>query len=561
MDQLARFASRRAPGLFRHGCVSSNQPLASRAGLDVLQRGGNAADAAVAAAAVMAVTEPASTGLGGDAFCIFYDAAAGAMKGLNGSGRSPAALTAELLASRGFSEHHPLPERHPLTAMVPGTAAAWADTVQQFGSGKFSLAELLAAAVELATNGWAVTPVSADQWQGSLKLLSEHRRGSELLLDGRAPRIAEVMTLPTMAASLKELGEKGGKQFYVGRVGQAIVDEVQHYGGVLGMEDMARHASVLASPISATYKHVTVWEMPPNGLGVTTLLALNILEGFSLAGMDRSGAEYLHLLIEALKLSFADSLHYVADPACGEVPVAALLSKDYAAARRSLISADKANNYPVHGNPEIKDGGDTIYLCAVDKDGNACSFINSNYMEFGTGIVPQNCGFAVHNRGALFSLDPKSANCVGPSKRCQHTIIPSMVTRTSDGALLACYGIMGGFMQPQAQVQVVLGMVDFGLDPQQALDTPRFKINVTNSQPWGVSLEAEVPGAVAKALAAKGHAVSWPVAGYDRAVFGRGHVITRGAWFASGSRRDVDGDSPVWWAAADPRCDGFPYGY
>ncbi|PSN55464.1 putative gamma-glutamyltransferase YwrD [Blattella germanica] len=524
MEQLNNFSSYRSPILVQNECVSSNQPLATKAGLEILQLGGNAADAAVATAAALAVTEPTSTGIGGDAFCIFYNGQTKEVGGLNGSGHSPAALSLELLESEGFTAENPPPNTHAHNVTVPGSVAAWIDTIQNFGSGKLTIAEILAPAISLAENGFPVNPISHNIWKTGEALLNSRRNGQELLLNGKAPRAAEIMKLPYMANTLK-----------------AIVEEVLYYGGVLSLEDLAQHTSTLVTPISTEYKGNTIWEIPPNGLGIAS-------------------AEYQHLLIEALKLSFADSIYFVSDPDQMSVPTMQLLDKNYAAQRRELISTDMANNFPVHGNPEIKRASDTVYLTAVDKEGNACSFINSNYMTFGTGIVPLECGFALHNRGALFSLDPTQPNVIAPNKRPQHTIIPAMVTDVS-GNLLATFGIMGGFMQPQAQIQVLLGMIEFGLDPQQALNLPRFYIDIGPSQPWTVKLEKEVPEEVKTALEQKGHVLEWPIGGYGRRIFGRGHVITRGGWFIQGGDDDFYNGPDVWWAAADPRCDGYPQGY
>ncbi|XP_049956107.1 glutathione hydrolase-like YwrD proenzyme isoform X2 [Schistocerca serialis cubense] len=560
MDQMQNFSSHRSPVFSRTGCVSSNNPLATKAGIDILQRGGNAVDAAVAVAAAMAVVEPSSTGLGGDAFCLYYNANEKKVYGLNGSGRCAAGLTLDILAAEGYNAQNPLPDRHVHNITVPGTAAAWSDAVSLFGSGQLTLSDLLTPAINLAENGFPVTPVVADLWKQSESLLQSQQYGSELLLNGQAPRVAELMKIPTMAESLKVLAQEGKTSFYTGRIGQAIVAEVQRLGGYLALDDLKDHTSTEVQPISVDYKDYTVWEIPPNGLGITTLMALNILEGYDIQALGQGSADYFHLLIESLKLSFADSLYYVADPDIVSVPTSGLLQKSYAAERRKLISMDTASDYPVHGDPDIKQMSDTVYMTVTDAEGNACSFINSNYMSFGTGIVPEGCGFALQNRGALFTLDPTKNNVLAPKKRPQHTIIPSMVTNAETGELLATYGIMGGFMQPQAQVQVLLNMVEFGMDPQQALDYPRFFVDVSTSQPWTVSLESGIQSEVSQQLVQKGHKITWPVTGFDRGTFGRGHVITRGAWFA-GTSTDVYTGADVWWAAADPRCDGYPQTY
>nr|QGW35743.1 Glutathione hydrolase proenzyme [Locusta migratoria migratoria] len=679
MDTMQTFSSHRFPVFSRKGCVSSNSPYATKAGIDILQRGGNAVDAAVAVAAAMAVVEPSSTGLGGDAFCLYYNAKEKKVYGLNGSqpedgltsrlksvamaarwglevlqinlqhskgataalsdrsGRCAAGLNLDILAAEGYNANNPLPDRHVHTVTVPGTAAAWSDAIEFFGSGQLKLSDILTPAIDLAENGFPVTPVVANLWNTNESLLLSQKYGNELLLNGKAPRVAEIMKIPTMAESLKfalghvlaalkrqgmlahivQQGSVARARANLALEGQAIVAEVQRLGGYLSLDDLKEHTSTEVQPISVDYKNYTVWEIPPNGLGITTLLALNILEGYDVKALGHNSADYFHLLIESLKLSFADSLYYVADPDIVSVPTSNLLKKSYAAERRKLISMDIANDYPVHGNPEIKPMSDTVYMTVADAEGNACSFINSNYMSFGTGIVPEGCGFAlqnrgalftldptknnvlapkkrpqhtiipsmvtntetgdllatygimggfmqpqaqVQNRGALFTLDPTKNNVLAPKKRPQHTIIPSMVTNTETGDLLATYGIMGGFMQPQAQVQVLLNMMEFGMDPQQALDYPRFFVDVSKSQPWTVSLEDGIQSKISQGLVQKGHKIDWPVTSFDRGTFGRGHVITRGGWFA-GTGSDVYTGADVWWAAADPRCDGYPQTY
>jgi gamma-glutamyltranspeptidase/glutathione hydrolase len=344
---------------------------------------------------------------------------------------------------------------------------------------------------------------------------------------------------PTVAGTLRRVVEEGAKGFYQGEVADAVVRVVAAHGGVLDEEDLARHTSTWEEPISTSYRDLRVWECPPNGQGLAALLALNILRGFDLGALEALGSERLHLMIESMRLAFADAGRYVADPSVSPVPVAGLLSESYAAERRKLIGRDRCNPDLTHGMPPA--GSDTVYLCAVDGQGNGCSFINSNYVGFGTGLVPEGFGFSLQNRGANFSLDPGHPNALAPGKRPYHTIIPGLLTRESDGSLYAPFGVMGGFMQPQGHLQVVVGMADDGLDPQAALDRPRF--NILGGRPDGdVEVEDDISEATCDELAKRGHAVR-RIGGWGRVQFGRGQII----------RRDPTG---VLWGGSDPRADG-----
>ncbi|KAL3877327.1 hypothetical protein ACJMK2_035057 [Sinanodonta woodiana] len=554
------FNSHRSVVTCTNGCVASSQPLASQVGLDILKQGGNAADAAVATAAALNVTEPCSTGIGGDAFCLFYDAKTKSVKGLNGSGRAPAALSLERVKRDGFDTGNPIPVGHGHSVTVPGAAAAWADAVEKFGSGKFQLSKLLQPAIELAEIGFPVQKITAHFWNAGTELLLDpvNTFGQDMLLNGRAPRQGEIMRLPLLAKTFKELGTHGKKAFYEGRIAAAIVEAVQTFGGVMTKEDLQNHVTTFDEPISIDYKGYQVWEIPPNGQGITALIALNILEGIDLKSMRHNSSAYLHTLIEALRLSFSDSTWYCADPAKVHVPVAELLSKDYAAKRRSLIQPDKKLLDIGHGEMP---GSDTVYFSVCDKEGNACSFINSNYMGFGSAIVPEGCGFTLQNRGNGFSLEECHPNVIAPYKRPYHTIIPAMVTSSATGELLASYGVMGAYMQPQGHVQVLLNMVEFGMDPQQALDQPRLCIGHGNRMMKGsldcVNLEEGICLQVMEELKMLGHNVTG-IGGFNRSLFGRGQVIARGPWPFNSS---FDPDSLVYWAGSDPRADGMAVGF
>jgi gamma-glutamyltranspeptidase/glutathione hydrolase len=530
------FVSRRSPVYGRNGVVSTSQPLATAAGLEILAKGGNAADAAVAAGAALNVTEPTSTGIGGDIFALYYSTDTKRVTALNGSGRAPAALTLERLRHEGFTME--LPTFHAHTVTVPGACAGWFDLIERHGS--LPMSEILAPAIRLASEGFPVAPITAYSWQrGAERQLRSAPNGHELTIDGRGPNAGEIFRNSNLARTFEVVARGGKSAFYQGEIAEAIVQVIREAGGCMSMEDLASHTSTWEEPISVDYRGLRVYECPPNGQGITALIALNLLEEFDLAPMGVLSTERLHLLIEAMRLAFGDSRWYVADPKFSKIPVAELLSKRYANERRKRIDRTRATVDQKHGAPVSSSG--TVYLSVVDKAGNACSFINSNYWGFGTGMVPKGFGFTLQNRGHNFSLDPAHANALEPRKRPYHTIIPALVTR-GDGSLYASYGVMGGFMQPQGHVQVLSALVDHGFDPQAALDLPRFCIDVESSG-GGVALEEGIPAGVVSELENMGHPV-YTVHGYDRSLFGRGQVILR------------DAETGVLTAGSDPRADG-----
>jgi len=513
--------------------VASSQVLASEAGLEVLREGGTAADACVAMDAVLHVTEPTSTGLGGDMFALHYDGATGRITALNGSGRAPRALSLELLRQQGLTE---LPPSHGHTVTVPGVCAGWFDLVERYGS--MPVSRLLAPAIRLAGEGFPVGPVTAAAWERGFGQL----QSPELSIAGRAPRAGEVFRNPGLERALRAIAEGGRDAFYRGDVARGIVAAVERAGGAMTLEDLAAHESTWEEPIGTTYRGIGVWECPPNGQGLTALLALNVLEGLEIGAPFDAGR--WHAQIEALRLAFADTRAYVADPRCAAVPVAELLAKEYAAERRARIHPDRAATGVECGTPWR--ASDTVYLCAVDAQGNACSFISSHFMGFGTGIVPEGWGFVLQNRGLGFSLDAGHPNALGPGKRPYHTIIPGLLTRP-DGTLWGPFGVMGGFMQPQGHVQVVMALVDDGADPQEALERPRFSI-APDQAGSPVSLEVGVPRHVVEGLRERGHDVVADVPSFGRALFGRGQVILR----------DPDGTLH---GGSDPRADGCALGF
>ena len=572
------FNSRRSAVYARGGMVATSQPLAVIAGLEILRQGGSAADAAIAAAAALNVTEPTSTGLGGDCFALHYEAASGQVTALNGSGRAPAGLTLERLRREGLGEA--LPPYHPYTITVPGACAGWCDLLARYG--QLPRSAVLAPAIRLAEDGFPVAPVTAHFWGRSEGRLRAAPNGSELTIEGRAPHPGELFRNPGLARTLRLVAEGGKEAYYQGEIAEAVAQVVQEAGGCLSVADLAAHSSTWEAPLSVPYRGLRVWECPPNGQGLAALLALNILQGFELADLPALSTGRLHLLIEAMRLAFADTRWYVADPATDPAPLTWLLSPEYAAERRKLIDPKRATLDQRRGTPTTS--SDTVYLCTVDGAGNACSFINSNYMGFGTGIVPKGWGFTLQNRGHNFSLEAGHPNALAPGKRPYHTIIPGMLTvdyeqLPSDSSrlpadssqlkvisdqvsgagdplavklpmirqiLYAPFGVMGGFMQPQGHVQVVVGLAEDELDPQGALDRPRFCID-DGTAGGAVSLEEGIPEETIAGLAAMGHPVQ-VVKGYARALFGRGQIIRREA------------ETGVLCGGSDPRADGCAMG-
>ncbi|KAI0331968.1 gamma-glutamyltranspeptidase [Cubamyces sp. BRFM 1775] len=556
-----RFPSRRSVVYGTKGVVAASQPLAVEAGLEILRKGGNAADAAVATSAALNVTEPSCCGIGGDAFCLFYDAQTKTVKALNGSGRSPAKLTIDHVRSQGVTGDK-IPNINLNSVTVPGCAAAWVDTVESLGSGRLSVAEILEPAIRLAEEGFPVTEINSAQYQKSYELLKNASpNGDEMLLDGKAPLPGQFLKLPNLAQTFREVAEKGKDGFYKGRIAQAIVDLIQSKGGVMELEDLAQHKTDFVEPIKYTFNNeVTVYECPPNGQGITALLALGILDNLeaqgkigSLLEMEHNSAEYLHVLVEAMRLAFADSQYYVTDPNFSKIPVEELLSKEYLASRAKLIDTTKTNPKVVHGNPVHS--SDTVYFTVSDQWGNACSYIQSNYAGFGTAAVPKGCGFTLQNRGSNFTLNPKHPNALQGSKRPYHTIIPAMALRGQE--LFLSYGVMGGFMQPQGHVQVLLNLLR-GFTVQAALDAPRFCISAgspetesaQSSQSGDINSEVYFEDGISEEVIKKlrefGHDAR-PVTGPKRSMFGRGQIIQKLV--------DKSGKT-VWAAGSDPRADG-----
>jgi gamma-glutamyltranspeptidase/glutathione hydrolase len=478
--------------------------------------------------AVLHVTEPASTGLGGDMFALYFDAATRRITALNGSGRAP---SGRVLVDVARDERGLVAERHGDAVTVPGVCAGWFDLIARHGS--IPVARLLEPAIHAAEEGFAVAPVAAAVWERNLPQL----QSDELTESGRAPRAGEMFRNRPLADVLRLIAAKGVDSFYKGEIAERIAGAVRAAGGAMTADDLARHRSTWQEPISAGYRTVRVWECPPNGQGLAALLALAMLDGLPLG--SAGSAERAHVQIEALRLGFADARWYVTDPSVTPVPLDELLSREYIAAQRERIDPARAASDVPHGSPAGIPG--TVYHCAVDAAGNACSVVSSTFASFGSGIVPAGLGFTLQNRGCGFVLDARHPNAYAPGKRPYHTIIPGMLTN-ADGSLWGPFGVMGGPMQPQGHLQVVNALVDDGATPQDALDRPRFFIEPERDG-GRVNLESGTPASVADGLRARGHDVVVDPPTVGRSTFGRGQVILRLAdgTLVGGSDRRADG--------------------
>ena len=531
------FDSRRSTVHATNGMVATSQPLAAMAGLRVLMDGGNAVDAAVAAAATLNVVEPMSTGVGGDLFALVWKASDKQVVALNGSGRTPMAASIEDLRAKG---HHRMPPVGPLSISVPGTVHGWETLLSSEGT--MALSDVLKPAIRYAEDGFPVSDIIAFQWRRQEGKLAALASGQELLKDGRGPREGELMKMPTLAGTLRTISEGGSAAFYKGPIATAMADFVQEQGGWLAEADLASHHSDWDEPIKTDYRGVTCWECPPNGQGIIALEALNIAEGFDIAGMGPQSADRYHHLAEATRLGFADAFEYLADPRSVEVPTAAWASKEYAAKRRALIKSDRAMVTAPYG--KMVPGSDTVYISVIDGAGHACSLINSVFANFGSGLVIPGTGIVMHNRAALFQMNPEHPNALAGGKRPFHTIIPAMATR--DDELWLSYGVMGGFMQPQGHLQVISNMVDFGMDSQGALDALRFQ--VVGDELW---MEGDVANSVVDDLHRRGHRVNvmhGPQRG-GAGGMGGGQIISR------------DPESGVLSGGSEPRKDGAAVGW
>ena len=528
------YPSERFPAYGRRGMVATSNALAAQAGLEMLKKGGNAVDAALAAAACLTVCEPTSNGIGGDAFAIV--AFGGELYGLNASGPAPQGISLGALAKKGYQE---LPRYGFVPVNVPGAPAGWVALSKRFGF--LPLTEVLAPAVFYAEEGYAVSPVLAQQWKRALEIYQKRLQGEEFTEwfstfapEGRAPRAGELVRLPNHGKTLRKIAETMGEAFYQGEIAERVEAFSLQYGGFLRASDLENYDVEWVEPISTEYRGLEVWEIPPNGQGIVALMALNILKGFEFSLNDKNSPLTYHRQIEALKLAFAGAQSTVTDPRYMEVTVEELLSDAWAEEQRRRIGT-RALMPP--RSEETKGG--TVYLAAADVDGNMVSLIQSNYMGFGSGLVVPGTGVALHNRGHNFSFDPEHPNCLAPGKKPYHTIIPGFLTK--GGSPLGPFGVMGGFMQPQGHVQVVMNLVDFGHNPQAALDGPRFQW----IQGLKVDLEKTMPPSAVKQLEQMGHEVTITE---GNSGYGRGQIICRtehGA-FVGGTESRVDGTVAVW---------------
>jgi gamma-glutamyltranspeptidase/glutathione hydrolase len=516
----------------RYGIVATEHPIASQIGATILSEGGNAVDAAVAANAAMGVFAPMANGMGGDLFAIVYEAKTGKLYGLNASGWAPENLTPEFLKSKGISQ---MPTNGINTVTVPGAVDGWDKLVHRFGRKKLST--LLAPAIRYADEGFPVTEIFSSYWRAStMKLRRDTNAAKTFLPNGRAPHTGEIFRNPDVAWSLKQIASHGRKAFYEGPIAKRILDCSKTHGGAMTAEDLAKFSSQWVEPISTTYHDWTVYELPPNGQGIGALLMLNLMENFHLAESGLTNSSTFHIMIEAKKLAYADVLQYVCDPKFNRIPISGLLSKDYTRERAKLIDLEKANCDVPAGNPPPV-GTDTTYLCVVDSEGNMVSYIQSNYSSFGSGLVPPGAGFALQNRGALFTLDASSPNVLAGRKRPLHTIIPAFMSK---GQMRIAFGIMGGWNQSQAHAQFVSDIVDHKMNIQAAMEAPRFtKITFEGCD---VEIEDRVPASIRDELTAKGHKLKVHP-GFSAEV-GGGQAVMR------------DFSVGINYGASDPRKDG-----
>ncbi len=518
-----------------YGIVAASQPLAARAGVQILERGGNAVDAAIAANATIGLMEPTGNGIGGDLFAIVYWAKTGELIGLNSSGFSPSGLTVELLASKGIEE---MPSRGIYSVTVPGVVAGWDALRSRLGSLPFS--EILAPAIYYAENGFPLSEVIARGWARSQEMLASHPNSRETyLIDGRPPRAGEVFRNPDLARSLRRIAERGRDGYYKGETAEAILAISAETGGVFTPSDLEEFEPEWVTPIQTSYRGWKVYEIGPNTQGIAALMMLNLMERFPMSEYGFHSADALHVMIEAKKLAYADMLHYVGDPRFSPVPVREMLDKTHAAERAKLIDPGKAHCTVTPSDLRTvtdAEGGDTIYMSVIDKDGNIVSLIQSNYSGFGSGLVPKGAGFMLHNRGALFTMEPDRPNTLGPRKRPLHTIIPAFMEK--DGVRIG-FGIMGGWNQAQAHAQFVADIADFGMTLQEALEAGRFTKGSFDG--CDLDMEALVPESVRAELARRGHVIE--VAAPRSGTFGFGQAV-------------MSNPEGVHFGASEPRHDG-----
>jgi len=537
--------STRSEVIAQHGMACTSHPLATETAIDILKKGGTAVDAAIAANAVLGVVEPEMNGIGGDIFAIVYDAKTAKLYGLNGSGRSPYNLTPDEFKKRGLKE---LPLAGPLSVSVPGCVDGWFELNKKFG--KLSMIQILSPAINYARNGFPVADEAAYYWAGLKDLYGKNPNINEVYLPGgKAPRRGDIFKNPQLANTLEKISVGGRDVFYKGEIAGSIDAFMKKNGGFLSYKDLAEHTSTWVDPVSTTYRGYRVWEIPPNGQGIAVLQMLNILEGFDFSKIQWGSPEHIHLFVEAKKLAYEDRAKYYADMDFAKVPVRELISKEYAEKRRQLINMNRASSDFSAGDAALK-SGETVYLTVADSAGNMVSLIQSNFIAFGSGMVPDNLGFVLQNRGSLFNLEQGFNNSYAPHKRPFQTIIPAFVTK--DDKPYMSFGVMGGSFQPLGQVQVLMNIIDFGMNGQEAADAPRID-HQGSSQPVGtkntgvglIHLESGFPFETIRTLMQWGHKISWQQPG------------SYGGY--QGIRYDTV--NKVYYGSSDPRKDGMAAGY
>jgi gamma-glutamyltranspeptidase/glutathione hydrolase len=541
-----RGTATRSPVYATHGMVCAAQPLAVQAGLEMLKQGGTAVDAAIATNACLGLMEPTANGLGGDLFAIVWDPKQGKLVGLNASGRAPLALTIDKVPP---DSNGTIPLYTPYSWTVPGCAGGWFELHAKYG--KLPMSKVLAPAIRYAEEGFPLSPVIASDWERSTKVFAEKPGFKEVFMPGgHAPREGQLFKNPALAKTLRLLAEKGRDAYYKGPIADALVRYSQANGGFFAKEDFARHTSTWDAPISTDYRGYQVWELPPNSQGLAALQLLNLLENFDLKSMGRESADFWHVMTEAKKIAFADRARYYADPAFAQVPVAQLLSKDYAKQRAARIDIQHAATSDAPGDVAALNRKETTYLCTADQNGMMVSLIQSNYTGFGSGYVVPELGFGLQDRGALFSLHKGHPNALEPGKRPFQTIIPAFLTK--DGKPLMAFGLMGGDMQPQGHAQIIVNLVDFGMNLQEAGDAIRFH-HTGSSEPTGtvmtdggiLHIEDGLPAEVIKQLELRGHVIKSESPG----AYGGYQAIWR------------DPETGVYSGATEKRKDGCALGY
>ncbi|MGK7393693.1 MAG: gamma-glutamyltransferase [Candidatus Cyclobacteriaceae bacterium M3_2C_046] len=540
-DRLSsRHFATRSEVLATNGMAATSQPLATMAAIDILQKGGSAVDAAIAANAVLAVVEPTSNGLGGDIFAIVWNAPDQDLYGFNGSGRSPQSLDIEVFREKGYEQ---IPYRGALPISVPGAVDGWFQLHQKFG--KLPMTEVLQPAIEYARNGFPVTELIAFYWSFSESYKDQPGFSDVFLINGKPPQKGDIFKNPALANTLEKIARQGRDVFYEGEIASVMVEFVKKAGGYLSEKDLADHQGEWLDPVSTNYRGYDVWELPPNGQGIAVLQMLNILEGYDLSTMGYGSADYIHTLVEAKKLAFADRAKFYADMDFNDIPVDELISDTYADKRRTLIDQTAARQV-APGEPTSL--GETIYLTTADQEGNMVSLIQSNYTGFGSGVTPPLLGFGFQNRGQLFTLEEGHFNMYEPGKRPFHTIIPGFVTK--EGKPWLSFGVMGGDMQPQGHVQVLVNMIDFGMNVQEAGDAPRVR-HSGSAQPTGTAMNDG--GQV--------HLEAGFAPDVIQELIKRGHKVVFGGSYGGYQAIKYDATSGVYFGGSESRKDGMAAGY